>query len=337
MRRWYVWAPISLGLLALLAWRTRPWDAAALASQLDLGALGLALALNLVVVLVWAERSRSLMAAVGSPLSRTRLVPIVSFANTVNNLTPASSGEVFRAMILHRQFAVPYSNAAAVILAERLWAFGMILVTACAAAIGTIVSAPTAVVAIAWIVGLVACFAPSIAYSLGFRPGRLAAGYARSGGEHPGRLRKLAQQLAVVDERLAVILTNRWRATHFVATTGLLFTLFAAQLWLVLNALDTPVPLIGVWGAYGLAICAGVIAALPFGLGATDVVLVILLGAQGVDVSTAGAAVLLLRIVATLPLGILGTGSWIWLQRGGNSAVAAESYEDARRSEGAGP
>ena len=337
MRRWYVWVPISLGLLALLVWRTRPWDAAALGSKLDLGALGLALALNVVVVLAWAERSHSLMAAVGSPLGRASLIPIVSFANTVNNLTPASSGEVLRAMILRRRYAVPYSNAAAVILAERLWAIGIMLITAAAAAVGTIIGAPPVVVAIAWIVALGACFAPPIAYSLGFRPGRLAAAFAEKGGDNPGKLRRLAQQLALVDERLAVILTDPRRAIHFVATTALIFAVFTAQLWLVLDALGAPVGPVGVWAAYGLAICAGVVAALPFGLGATDVVLVVLLGAQGVDASTAAAAVLLLRIVATLPLGILGTASWIWLQRASDSPLAAEPYDGPRTSEDASP
>jgi uncharacterized protein (TIRG00374 family) len=318
MRRWYVWLPISVGLLALLGWRTRPWDAAALASRLDAWPLLVAVALNALVVLLWAVRSRSLMAAVGSPMGTLQLVPVTSFANTVNNLTPASSGEVLRAMILRRKFGVPYAPSTAVILLERVWAIGLMLVSAGAAAFGTLIAAPPWLVALAWTAALVAAFAPSLLYALDLRPGRVLKRWAAPPveGEHRSRAGRLAHHAVDVDDRLELILTRpRWSA-HFVATTAIIFATFAIQLWLVLYALEQPIPIAGVWAAYGLAICAGVVSALPFGLGATDVVLVVLLGAQGVDPATAGAAALILRLVTTLPLGILGTASWIWLNRG---------------------
>jgi uncharacterized protein (TIRG00374 family) len=322
MRRWYVWGPISLGLFALLLWRTRPWEAAALASRLDLTPLAIALAANVAVILVLAVRASDLMAAVGSPLGVRRLVPVVSFANTISNLTPASSGEVVRALILHRRHAVPYSNATAAILAERLWAFGIMLVTSAAAAVGTLIPASPWVVALAWAAALVASFAPLILYRLGIRPGPLAERFAAAGGAEPGRMRRLAGHVADVDARLSVILTHPVRAIWFVITSGTLFFILAAQLWLVLFALGDTVPIVAAWAAYGLAICAGVVSALPFGLGAADVVLVVLLGTLGVDPATAGATTLLLRLVTTLPLGIAGTISWIHLNRPAREAEA---------------
>ena len=91
---------------------------------------------SVVVIAAWAVRSARLMAAVGHPISLLALVPIVSFANTINNLTPASSGEALRAVILRRRHGVPYGHSTAVILVERLWAIWIMAVSAGAAAVG---------------------------------------------------------------------------------------------------------------------------------------------------------------------------------------------------------
>ncbi len=316
MRRWLIWVPVSVGLLALLVWRTRPWEAAALAGRLDLLPLAGAVALNLLVVAAWAVRSAGLMRGVGYPLSFRRLVPVVAFANTVNNLTPASSGEVLRAVILKRRYGIPYERSTAVILAERFWAILIMLATALAASVGTIFPAVPVLVAAAWVAAAALVILPSVAYSVGIRPGRLAERIASRAGRAPSRLRCVASRLAAVDDQLTTILTSPRRAAAFIASTLAIFALFAAQLWLVLAALGSPLSPLGVWAALGLSIIAGVISALPFGLGAADVVLVVLLGAQGLSATDAGAAALLLRLTATLPVGIVGTASWIQLTGG---------------------
>lgn len=316
MRRWLVWLPISVGLLALLVWRTRPWEAAALTGRLDLLPLVAAVGLNAVVIAAWAFRSAGLMRAVGQPLTIRQLIPVVSFANTVNNLTPASSGEVLRAVILKRRYGVPYERSTAVILAERFWAILIMAATALAASAGSLVAAGPVVVVAAWVGAAVLIVLPSAAYRVGIRPGRVAERIASRGGRVPARLRSIAARLATVDDVLTGILTSPSRAAAFILSTLAIFALFAAQLWLVLAALGNPLPLPGVWAALGLSIVAGVISALPFGLGAADVVLVLLLGALGLAPTDAGAAALLLRLTATLPLGIVGTISWLQLTGG---------------------
>jgi uncharacterized protein (TIRG00374 family) len=173
----------------------------------------------------------------------------------------------------------------------------------------------------------VLAFGPSLAYRAGLRPGRAATRLAASSRSE--RVRRFGQRLTAVDDRLAAIVLDPWRSVHFVATTGAIFAVFAAQLWLVLRAFDVTLPLAGAWAAIGLATCAGVISALPFGLGAADAVLVVLLVAQGVAAPTAAAAAIILRSVATLPLGIAGTISWIHLRHMPNMSTA--SSEPLRR------
>jgi uncharacterized protein (TIRG00374 family) len=312
VRRWYVWLPVSVGLLALLVWRTTPWKAADLASGLNVPPLLAAGGLNLVVIALWAVRSGSLMAALGKALSSHELIPIVSFANTINNLTPASSGEILRAVILKQRHDVSYRDSAAVILAERLWAIGLMLVTAAAAALGTLIPAGALAVLAGWTAAAVLAFTPSLAFRAGIRPGRAANRLARWRGSP--RALAIGDRLADVDDRLAAIVLDPRRSIHFVVTTAAIFAVFAAQLWLVLRAFDLTLPLAGVWAAIGLATCAGVVSALPFGLGAADAVLVVLLVAQGVAAPSAAAVAIILRSVATLPLGVAGTISWLYLR-----------------------
>jgi uncharacterized membrane protein YbhN (UPF0104 family) len=199
-----------------------------------------------------------------------------------------------------------------------------------AAAVGTLVAAPAAVVAGAWALAVVAAFVPSIAYRLNLRPGRLLGRLAtvRGGAAGPGsagRFGRLVAGLGDVDEALAGLLVHPGRSLHFVLTTAGIFAIFAAQLWLVLIALGTDIGLAGAWAVLGLATIAGVLSALPFGLGAADLVIVVLLGTLGVEATAAGAGALLLRAVATLPLGILGTASWVVLSRGPDALPLAPS------------
>jgi uncharacterized protein (TIRG00374 family) len=336
MRRWYVWVSVSIVLLGLLVWRTRPWEA--LATGADAPPLVVALAINVVVIAAWAVRSERLMAAVGHPLATTALVPIVSFANTINNLTPASAGEALRAVILRRRHDVPYGRSTAVILVERLWAIWIMAVTAAAAAVGTVVPAPAGVVGLAWAAGLVATFVPAVAYRAGLRPAALAASLvegrqrpdaaagtsaAADAGRVPGRRARAATLLRDVDASLAEILVSPWVAIAFVATTAVVFAATAAQLWLIVQSLGEGVSPVGAWAALGLATIAGVLSALPFGLGAADVVLTALLLALGVPAAPAGAAALLLRATVTLPLGLAGTASWVALNRGPEASASS--------------
>jgi uncharacterized protein (TIRG00374 family) len=323
MRRWYVWVSVSVVLFGLLVWRTRPWEA--IATGADWRPLLAVVALNLLVIGAWAIRSERLMAAVGHPISVLDLVPIVSFANTINNLTPASSGEALRAVILRRRHRVPYGRSTAVILVERVWAIWIMAVSAGAAALGTIVQAAPALVTAGWAAAIAAAFAPAVAYRLGFRPAASLAHVVDSSSDG-GRRHRVASLLRDVDTNLGGILGAPAVALGFVVSTGIVFVTTALQLWLILVALGQDISPFAAWAALGIATVAGVLSALPFGLGAADVVLTGLLAALGVPAPAAGAAALLLRATVTLPLGLIGTASWIVLNRGpGEAAPSSES------------
>ena len=318
MLRRYLWLPVSLLLLGFVVWHTRPWEIAQLGIAFDPVPLLAAVALNGVVVLLWAIRSRSLMAGVGYPLSIGALIPVVSFANTVSNLTPASAGEALRAVVLRNRHGVPLTRSTAVILVERLWAVGIMAVSAAAAAFVILGHAAPAVAAAVWLAAAVACFAPALADRAGIRPGRLLERRRSRGGRvtaPAGRGARMVTALIELDRTLETLVTDPRRAVVFVATTAGIFACYAAQLSLVLGVLGEPLPLDASWAALGLATVAGVLSALPFGLGAADAVLALVLGQLGTSAAVSGAAVLLIRLVATLPLGIAGALSWSVLGR----------------------
>jgi uncharacterized protein (TIRG00374 family) len=322
MRRWYVWVSVSIGLFALLVWRTRPWEA--FETGADWRPLVAVLALNIIVIAAWAIRSERLMAAVGHPLPLLALVPIVSFANTINNLTPASSGEALRAVILRRRHDVPYGKSTAVILVERLWAIWIMAMSAGAAALGTIVPTGSGIVVAGWTVAVAGIFAPAVAYRAGLRPAALVARFIDpvSTERATGWRARVGRLLRDVDAALAGILASPAVAIGFVGSTAVVFAATALQLWLILLALGHDVSPVAAWAALGLATIAGVLSALPFGLGAADVVMTALLAAIGVPAAAAAAAALLLRATVTLPLGLAGTASWIALNRGPEARAA---------------
>lgn len=311
--RRYVWIPISALLLAFVIWRTRPWEIAELGVRVDGLTIAVVVLLNGAVILLWAIRSAALMAGVGYPLPLRALVPLVSFANTIGNLTPASAGEALRALILRDRYGVPLTRSTAVILAERLWAIGIMALSAGAAALVTIGHLPAAPAAAIWGAAIVACFLPTVAYRGGIRPGRLLERWNPQ--PTAGRVGRLVAGLVELDQTMAGLVGDPRRAAVFVVTTAGIFSCYAAQLALLLAMLGQPLSLDASWGALGLATVAGVLSALPFGLGAADAVLAVLLGSLGIGTAVIGAVVLLLRATATLPLGICGALSWSVLGR----------------------
>jgi uncharacterized protein (TIRG00374 family) len=256
------------------------------------------------------------------------LIPIVCFANTVNGLTPASAGEVLRAVLLHRRHDVPYRDGAAVILLERVYALGLIAATAltCFAAL---VVGPLAGVSLI-ILTVVAIGIPTIGYKRGLRFEFAIRKVARAALDRSVRARNLVQSFGEVEDRVAAILSS-WRYTlAFIALTGIVFVTMDAQLWLVGQSIGVAIDPVAGWAALGLGAIAGVLSALPFGLGAADAVIAIVLIGQGMDPAAAGLATILMRIVGTLPTGIVGAASYVYLNRtdGAREGSGARPIED---------
>jgi uncharacterized membrane protein YbhN (UPF0104 family) len=259
---------------------------------------------------LWAIRSRNLLAAAGRPVPLPALLPMTSFANTINNLTPGSAGELVRLYLLRAHHGVDYRTGAAVILIERFVALGYLSASALLLWIAWLEDWPALLTAAS--VAVLAA-APAVVYRLGLRPLNLLGAFPLGRLVGPGRWALWGAALARVDDTVAGLLVHPARLASFAATTAAVFAVATVQLELVAGATGVTLDPRAAWGALGLSITAGVLSFLPFGLGAADLVLVALLGTAGVGAFDAGAIALGYRLVATLPFAVQGVAAYAWL------------------------
>ena len=337
LRHPLVWGTISLALLGLIAWRARPWELGDRLDATDVRPILGALALDLVIVLAWAARSAGLLAAAGRPVPIGPLIPMTAFANTINNVTPGSVGELARLYLLRAHHGVPYGVGGAVVLIERFGAIAYLGASAAIVWAGWSFGWPAALTVGALIVAIVL---PSAFYRLGGRPSVLLRALPLGFLLGSQRWTTAGRAIARLDDTVADLLGHPRRAFAFAVWTALIFAAYTGQLMLVAAAVGRGLDPAVAWGALGLGIVAGVLSLLPFGLGSTDLVVAGLLGVAGVPADEAVAIVFGYRLVSTLPLGLLGVASYAFLSAAlpeGRADAAARAASEAlgeeRRSE----
>ncbi|HZC33302.1 MAG TPA: lysylphosphatidylglycerol synthase transmembrane domain-containing protein [Candidatus Bathyarchaeia archaeon] len=310
LRRPIVWLPISIGLLALLVWRSRIWEAGSSLAGLDPRPIAAAVLLSVVVAILWAVRSADLLAAADRTVGVLQLVPMTTFANTINNLTPGSAGEIVRMYLLRAHHGIDYATSGAVVLVERVGAIGYLVSSALIAWLTWLGILP---LSIAILLALALVVAPAVAYRLGLRPLAVIRRIPLARLVGARRWGRVGDWLNRVDATIAILVGDPRHLATFVVLSGGIFLVYDAQLLLVGRALGVTVDPLAAWGALGLATMIGVLSLLPFGLGSTDLALVALLGVAGVPTVDAVAMTFGYRIVSTLPLSIGGIASFAWL------------------------
>ncbi|MGZ8528693.1 MAG: lysylphosphatidylglycerol synthase transmembrane domain-containing protein [Candidatus Limnocylindrales bacterium] len=329
LRRPIVWLPITLALLGLVAWRTRPWEAGRLLARLDAAPLFVAVALNAVLVVLWAVRSADLLGAAGRSVPVRPLIPMTALANTINGLTPGSVGELLRLYLLREHHGVDYSTGAAVVLIERVVAFGYLAGSAAIAWATHLAGLPGAVAVLGFIL---LAILPAIVYKLGIRPSALVTALPLGlviGRERWGRT---AGNLGRIDTTIGGLLTHPVRAVVFAGTTTLILVTYTLQLCLISGAAGVSLAPLVAWGALGLSITVGVLSFLPFGLGATDLVLATLLSSLGIDPPVAAGVVLGYRLTTTAPLALVGSLSYGYLSATLPAGGPADAMRQASRA-----
>lgn len=310
LRRPIVWLPVSIGLLVIVAWRSRLWEAGAALGAVQPIPFAAAAAMCALIPVLWALRSADLLQGAGSRVPVIPLIPMTALANVVNNITPGSSGEIVRAYLLRAHHRVDYATSGAVILIERLGALGFLTTSGVLFWLTWIGALPPVVTA-AVLAVLVA--APSAIYRMGVRPSRLVRALPLGGIVGPARWAATSSWLARVDDTIAALLVQPARMATFALTTAVIFSAYTLQLVLVGRAIGVTLEPVAAWGALGLATTAGVLSLLPFGLGAADLALAALLGVAGVPPLHAATMAFAYRIVSTLPLGVGGVLAYAFL------------------------
>jgi uncharacterized protein (TIRG00374 family) len=177
---------------------------------------------------------------------------------------------------------------------------------------------------------VVVAFIPTIAYRAGLRPLR-AIGARLERRQHAGRAVRLGRQLQDVDGRVAETLSDVRRTGAFSLASLVIFVVFAIQFALAGAAIGESLDLVSAWAVQGVAVVVGVLSAIPFGLGVSDVAVTLLLPVVGIAPANAALIALLFRAVSTVPITILGVVAYAQISRRGFDA------RETRPSAGPGP
>ncbi|SMF63927.1 conserved hypothetical protein [Tistlia consotensis] len=256
---------------------------ASLSPGLVAALLGLSLVNYAVRLARWRLFSKPMRAR--APFAEDAVTYLASFALTA---TPGKAGELLRIWLLKRRCGLPYARTLPVFLADRL----------CDLLALTILSFG----GLGWVVGgriavpVAAVLAGSILL-LFLRPAPLIALVGTLYGRFRRAPRHFAQARRALRQGARLRRPGLWLAGIALGLLG--WGCEGTGLWLVLQALGSPVALVDAAAIFALSLVAGVVSLLPGGLGGTEAGMVGLLLLRGVPTATALAATLTVRL-ATL-------------------------------------
>jgi uncharacterized protein (TIRG00374 family) len=259
---------------------------------------------------------------------------MTALANTVNNLTPGSVGELLRLYLLRERHGVGYSIGAAVVLIERVVAIGYLAGSAAIAWLVHVAGWPSGIAVVGFVL---LALVPAAMYRVGIRPSATVTALPLGrpvGRERWGRIRAT---LTRIDATIGGLLTHPVRIVVFAGTTTLILLTYTVQLMLVGRAAGVELDPLLAWGALGLSITVGVVSFLPFGLGATDLALATLLGAASAGPATALAIVVGYRLTTTVPLALVGSLSYGYVSATLPDGATVAMREASRALEASGP
>lgn len=320
-RRFYLHALLAAALMALVLWRAKFWDLPDAFRQLDWPVALAALAINVPVVALWAARSYLVLRKLGHRLPLGSLLLLSTLGNVAGTLTPAGAGDLLRVTPLRERHDVTTTSALSAVLYERMYVPALLILAVGVAATIELLSGPLWMTPVLLLFGVAAAVAGGSLYAAGsslvrtLTPAPWREGLARRGW---GWLDSAGE----VHGTLGVLFGDMRLNLCFSTITGLVYSLTALQVWLVIEGVGGDVSLMEAWVAFGGASLAGMLVMLPAGLGVWDATLPAILSSRGVDLLAATAGALLVRAFQTLPLGLLAVGCYLLLARQGRRASA---------------
>lgn len=292
---------IGLAVTAVLVWRTGPSRVAHSLGHADLLLLAAAVALNVPPVLLRSWRSHLVLERLDGHVPLWRLTTSQVIGLTLSGITPAASGDLIRAYMWRREDGVPVRVGALVVVFERVWSLllmGLLGLSMVAVQVGD--WRLRLVAAVSWVcLGL-----PWLGNRLGLLPWGLGL------LTRLPLIRRKASQLERSADEAALVAEDLWLQAQFLVLSLLIFAFGGAQVWLLVIGVGGAVPLVATIGAYCLAQVGGAISSLPFGLGAGDALLVVVLLQAGLGAHQGAAVAILLRVATTLPLALAAAAAW---------------------------
>jgi uncharacterized protein (TIRG00374 family) len=313
---------IGVALFAYVLSLSSPSEMRDALAGASVGLIVAAVLLNLPLALLFGVRSSFVLAKLGYRIDLRTAMPIAIVGNVAGALTPASSGEIIRGVLLHSRADVAARDGAALVLFERgLSVYLIVLATALAALL--------LVVPAYWAAPLALAMTPLLLV-----PGVTLAVLsrlldARDGGREGNRIvRGLRHAVdGVTGLTRSTSLVVRWSGVTLV-----MIAITAAQYWLVARSLGDGVVFHEALLAYGASQLAGIVSLLPLGLGSSDATLISLTRRFGLTYDQAASGAVLVRIVSTLPLIAIAVASYAYLQSQQPRVGAARESREANEA-----
>lgn len=312
MRRWELQVGVGVALVALLLWRAHVWDLGNTLRGFDPWVAVAVVLLNLPAIGLLAVRTHFVLRRLGYDASPLSLAPVSALGNVAAVVTPGAAGDVIRAPFLKGHHAVSYSDSFATIVYERSYSFSILCLSTALVAVWGV--APDALRAVIPVVGLVVLVLPPLAAMPLLW---LAAWAGKRGAGGPWLLRPLARALTMAEGRwvqsLARLMRDLRLSVLFAALTIVIFATMVCQVWLIAGSLSVHLSAGKASLALGGSVAAGIASFLPLGLGVLDWTMAALVENAGASVATATAVAILYRATNSLPAGVLGIASYVYL------------------------
>jgi uncharacterized protein (TIRG00374 family) len=321
------WLALLIGLAigAAVIWISHPARIWASLQEVEVAPLLAALLLNVPVVALRAFRAQVILRSLGHRVSFRSMVPVQLVGQTSSTITPAASGDYVRAYMWRRTEAIPVRDGAAVVTFERIYSLFLLVAVAL-----LLITLPRHGF-IGWVgvaVGLAVATLAPVVVELAAPPsierwalsrvtsGRLLSRFAEGAFEMADNLRKLLRSPVLLTQTSAITLA--------------IFVVSAFQLMLLLIGLGDSIRITQAVAVYATSQIAGILSTLPFGLGASDAIMVTVLAGYGIGVADSATAAVLTRAVSTVPLALAGLFAYMRLDgrdAPDPSAVRAAEHE----------
>ncbi len=300
---------IGVAILAALLRQFSLGQVGAVVSSEPVWTLLVVLLLNGLIFSCRAIRARYLLSVLGYRTGVAEQTGICLVGQTLSSVTPAATGDFGRSVIWQRRNGVPLSAGVVVVLFERFYSLGLMVVAGIS--LTALAASPTGfVLALAIFAIATGCMLP---WLFGLCPRGSFPGLPALRLPGWGRLLGLRVRLMRVAAALRQLCRSPRALIVFVALTALILCASGGQIWLLLAAHGVAPALFALVGVYCLSQAVGSISSLPFGLGTADIVVVGTLSLLGVSPVMALAAAVLLRLTVTLPVAAAGIASYFLL------------------------
>ncbi|MCX6815387.1 MAG: flippase-like domain-containing protein [Candidatus Aenigmarchaeota archaeon] len=237
------------------------------------------------------------------------VVPVQLLGVTISNLSPGKIAEPIKSVILKLHSGKPVSSSLPSVIWERILdLISLIFLSFVAMFFFTTIDTSLFLISLAgtFIFILIIIVAVGFLYSRRIRNWVL-------------RIVKKLPVLKNISEgfmkNFAKIKIPRKRLFYSFVVTLAAWLIEGVLLWLVFLALGISLSPLFLASIFALATVIGVITALPGGIGSTEIVMTLFLGAVGIDYSTAIAGVLLYRFLSIWYFNLLGGISLVYITK----------------------